>query len=252
MLSLPAGNLAALEADTGNQGAATAALADYKRLTQLAISAFPADSFQRSAIGEFGVFGIGIFATYSIPIAAADYRTVQTMAEASIKRGESFKPGNPQQEMNRNRALGATYAVLADALFNLKDYAAADVAIKRALDYHRTVPRRTLQDQRDANDELILAAAIAARLGHTAEARQIIDPVLKFHRELYARPNDDLTQHFQLARAMYASALASPEPKRSRELKEAAEIIDSFPPTVRQLKSTSLTRSYIADEQKSR
>ncbi len=109
------------------------------------------------------------------------------MAEASIKRGESLKPGNPQQEMNKNRGLGATYAVLADALFNLKDYAAADVAIKRALDYHRPVPKRTLQDQRDASDELILAAAIAARLGHAAEVQQIIDPVLKFHRELYAR-----------------------------------------------------------------
>ncbi len=55
-----------------------------------------------------------------------------------------------------------------------------------------------------------------------------------------------------MARALYASALASPEPKRSRELKEAAAIIDSFPPAVRQLKSASLTRSHIADEQKSR
>ena len=252
MLSIPAGNLTALEADAGNREAAIAALADYKRLTQLAISAFPADSFQRSAIGEFGVFGTGIFATYSIPVAAADYRTVQTMAEASIRRAEPFKPGNPQQEMNKNRGLGATYTVLADALFNLKDYAAADAAIKRALDYHRPVPKRTLQDQRDANDELILAAVIAARLGHTAEARQIIDPVLKFHRELYARGNEDLSQHLQLARALYASALSSPEPKRSRELTEAARIVDSFPPMVRQLKSTSLTRSYIADEQKIR
>ena len=252
MLSIPAANLAALEADTGNREAATAALANYNRLTQLAISAFPADSFPRSAIGEFGVFGQGIFATYSIPIAAADYRTVQTMAEASIKRAESFKPGNPQQEMNKNRGLGATYAVLADALFNLKDYAAADAAIKRALDYHRPVPKRTLQDQRDANDELTLAAVIAARLGHTDEAQQIIDPVLKFHRGLYARSNEDLSQHLQLARALYASALSSPEPTRSRALKEAAGIIDAFPPMVRQLKSTLLTRGYIAEEQRTR
>ncbi len=252
MLSIPAGNLAALEADTGNREAAATALADFKRLTQLAISAFPPDSFPRAAIGEFGVFGTGIYANYAIPIAAADYRTVQSMAEASIRRAESFRPGNPQQELNKNRGLGATYAVLADALFNLKDYAAADAAIKRALDYHRSVPKRTLQDQRDANDELILAAAIAARVGRTAEARQIIDPALKFHRDLYARGNDDLGQHLQLARALYASALSSAEPKRSRELKEAAEIIDSFPPMMRQLKSTSLTRSYIAEEQTAR
>ena len=84
------------------------------------------------------------------------------------------------------------------------------------------------------------------------EARQIIDPVLKFHRELYARGNEDLSQHLQLARALYASALAAPEPTRSRDLKEAAGIIDAFPPAVRQLKSTTLIRSYIADEQRGR
>ena len=252
MLSIPAGNLAALEADTGNREAADVALANYRRLAQLTISSFPPDSFPRSAIGEFGVFGTGILATYAIPIAGADYQTVRSMAELSIRRGEALKPGNPQQEMLRNRGVGATYAVLADALFNLKDYAAADAAIKRALDYHRTVPKRTLQDQRDANDELMLAAAIAARLGHAAEARQIIDPVLKFHRELYARRNDDLGQHLQLARALYVSALAAPEPKRSGELKEAAGIIDGLPPAVRQMKSTMLIRSYIADEPRGR
>jgi tetratricopeptide (TPR) repeat protein len=250
MLSIPAAALAGLEADRGNREAAEVALADHKRLTKLAIREFPPDSFPRSAIGEFGVFGQGIYANYALPIAAADYSTVQTMAQASIQRAESFKPGNPQQELIKHRGLGATYAVLADAFYNLKDYAAADKAIKRAIGHRQLVPTRTLQDKRDASDELILAAMIAARLGRPTEAQQIIDPMLKFHRGLYTRDNEDVGQHLQLAKALYASALVSPG--KAAQLAEAAAIIDGVPPEMRHLKSTSLVRNYIAEEQKVR
>ncbi len=82
------------------------------------------------------------------------------------------------------------------------------------------------------NDEMMLAAAIAARLGQRAEARQMIDPVLKFHRELYTRGgNDDLGQHLQLARRTVClrprSARTASDPG---QLKEAAGIIDGFRP----------------------
>ena len=250
MLSIPAANLVGLEADRGNPEAAGRALADYKRLVDSAIREFPPDSFPRSAIREFGVFGNGISATYALPIAAADYLTVRNMAQASIQRAETFKPGNPLQELVKNRGLGGTYAVLADAAYNLKDYAAADAAIKRAIGFRQLVPKRTLQDERDASDELILAAMIAARLGRATEAQQIIGPVLKFHRGLYARGNDDLGQHLQLARALYVSALASPGQSRSKALAEAAALIDRMPSMVRGLRSTALLRGWIADEQK--
>jgi hypothetical protein len=251
MLSIPAGNIAALEADLGNREAAQVALADYKRLNELSIQGSSKDSFRRSIIGEFGVYGTGIFANYALPIAAADYANVRTMAEASIQRAEPFKPGNPQQEMIKNRGLAWTHAILADALYNLKDYAAADKAIKRAIDLRRNVPMRTLQDKRDASDYQILAAMIAARLGHPAEASQIIEPVLKFHRELYTRGNDDLTQHLQLASALYTHALIAPG-QSAAQLAEAAAIIDRMPAEMRRMKTTALIRSNIADEQKGR
>jgi tetratricopeptide (TPR) repeat protein len=250
MLSIPAASLAALQADAGNREAALAALSEYKRLTETTIRPFPADSFMRSAIGEFGVFGQGIGANFGLPVAAADYATVRAMAQASIQRAEAFKPGNPLQELIRNRGLGATYAILADALYNLKEYAAADKAIKRTIELRHLVPTRTLQDKRDASDELILAAMIAARLGHSAEATQIIDPILKFHRGLYASGNEDLSQHLELARALYASALVTPG--KSAQLAEAAAIIDRMPLEMRHLTSTSLIRDSIAEEQKAR
>ena len=92
---------------------------------------------------------------------------------------------------------------------------------------------------------------IAARLGRPTEAQQIIEPILKFHRGLYARGHDDLSQHLQLARALYVSALASPGQKLA-QLVEAAAIIDRMPPMMKQLKSTSLIRNDIAEETKKR
>lgn len=249
MLSIPAANLAGLEADLGSREAAAMTLADYRRLTKLAVRELPPDSFLRTAVQEFGVFGTGLLANYAIPIAAGDYLAVRNEAEASLGRAEKLNPKTQQQELIKNRGLGGTYAVLADASYNLKDYAAADAAIKRAIDYRQLVPKRTLQDQRDASDELILAAMIAARLGRGAEAQRIIEPVLKFHRGLYARGNDDLGQHLQLAKALYASALASTGQNRA-QLIEAAAIIDGTPPMVRGLRSTALLRGWIADEQK--
>ena len=250
MLSIPASNLVALQADLGNREAAQAALAEFKRLTEATIRGFPQDSYMRLVIGEFGVFGQGIAANFALPVATADYAAVRALAQASINRAEAFKPGNRLEELIKNRGLGVTYLFLADALYNLKEYAAADKAIKRTIDYRQLVPSRTLQDKRDASDEQILAAMIAARLGHSDEARQIIDPALKFHRGLYASGNDDLSQHLQLAKALYASALASPG--KAAQLAEAAAIIDGLTPEMRQLKSTMLVRTYIAEEQKVR
>ena len=106
-----------------------------------------------------------------------------------------------------------------------------------------------MQDERDASDELILAAMIAARLGQFAEAHKLVEPALKLHRDLYARGSDDLSQRVQLARALYASALAGGA-QRSASLKEAATLLDGLPPAMRQLVSTTLLRGWIAEEQK--
>jgi hypothetical protein len=139
--------------------------------------------------------------------------------------------------------------VLADASYNLKDYAAAEREVKLAIEARRKLPKLTLQDELDASDDLILAAMIAARLERHAEAQQIIEPVLRFHRGLLARGNDDLNQRVQLARALYASALATPGQKRA-QLAEAAALLDGLPPMMRQLRSTALVRGWIAEEQR--
>jgi hypothetical protein len=173
------------------------------------------------------------------------------MAQAGVQRGQALKPKDPLQEFIKNAGLAGTYALLADASYNLKDYAAADEQIKLAIDYRRHLPKRTLQDQLEADDDLILAALIAVRLERPAEAQQIIEPVVKFHQGLNTRDHDDLLQHVQLAQALYVSALATPG-QRAAQLTEAASLIDGLPPMMRRRISVALWRDRIAEELKKR
>jgi hypothetical protein len=251
MLSLPAAGLGALEADLGDRQAAQTDLATYARLIGIATRDLPADSFLRAALEQFGPFGIGIFARSAIPLSAGDYGTVRDLAQASLQRAQALKPKDALQEFIKNAGLAGTYAVLADASYNLKDYAVADEQIKLAIDYRRRLPKRTLQDQLDANDDLILAGLIAVRQERPGEAQRLIEPVVKFHRALNTRDHDDLLQHVQLARALYVSALATPA-QRTAELAEAASLIDALPPMMQRQTSVALWRGRIAEEQKKR
>ncbi len=251
MLSLPAAALAGLEADLGDRQAAQADLATYARLNAIAVRDLPPDSFLRSAVEQFGPLGIGIVARYALPLGAGDYATVRDLAQAAVQRGQALTPKDTLQAFIKNASLAATYAVLADASYNLKDYAVADEQIKLAIDYRRHLPKRTLQDQLEADDDLILAALIAVRLERPAEAQQIIEPVVKFHEGLETRDHDDLRQHVQLARALYVSALVTPG-QRAAQLTEAASLIDGLPPMMRRQISVALWRDRIAEELKKR
>jgi tetratricopeptide (TPR) repeat protein len=249
VLGFVAGFLANLEADLGNRRAAEAVSAESRRFAAMLVQDLPPGAFERVLSTEFNQLNFG----YALPIAAGDYEAVRNSAQAAIQRIEKFEPKDAQQKLWKNRFLLGTHAVLADALYNLGEYEAADREIKTAIEFRKLVPKRTLQDERDAGDELILAAMIAARRERHAEAQTILEPVLEFHRRLYGRgkDNDDLSQYVQLAHALYASALAAPGQKAS-QLAEAAAIIDRLPPAMRGLVSVSLWRNRIAEEQKKR
>ena len=249
VLGFLSGYLANLEADLGNRRAAEAASAENSRFAAMLVRDLPPDAFERVLSTEFTQLNFG----YALPVAAGDYQSVRSSAQAAIHRIERFEPKDAQQKLWKNRFLLGTHGVLADALYNLREYEAADREIKAAIEFRKLVPKRTLQDERDAGDELILAAMIAARLERHAEAQKIVEPVLEFHRRLYGRgkDNDDLSQHVQLAHALYASALAAPG-QRASQLTEAAAIVDRLPPAMRGLVSVSLWRNRIAEEQKRR
>jgi hypothetical protein len=256
-LSLAAGYLTMLEADSGNAQAAEAALAANRRFIDLAVRGLAPGSFGRTYLPEFlGYYGYpntGLgYGAYGLPLAAHDYESVRKEARASARRLEQIRELTPQQELGRNRSLEVAYRTSAAASYRMGDYTAADADIKKALGIRRGIPTRTMAEERDADDQLMLAALIAARLQRYTEAQQIIDPVLKRHRGLYERKdNDDVTQRIQFAQALYVSAIAAPGQK-SAQVSQAAAIIDGLPPPMRRQLSVAYLRGQIAEEQKAR
>ncbi|HET9763995.1 MAG TPA: hypothetical protein VFR50_10780, partial [Casimicrobiaceae bacterium] len=137
------------------------------------------------------------------------------------------------------------------ASYGLKNYAAADAEIGKALELRRTITARNLSEQRDEADQRVLAALIAARLGRSAEAQELLAPAAKLQRDLYARNKDgeDQMQRVEFASVLYASALASPD-QRAQQLAQAAAMLDRLPAPMRGLSSTARLRQAIAEEEK--
>ncbi|HUH92493.1 MAG TPA: hypothetical protein VL742_05025 [Casimicrobiaceae bacterium] len=256
-LAVSAGYLAMFAADAGKRQVAESALADNRRLIGLAIRDLPADSFGRvfapEFLGFYGFPGTGLgFGGYALPLAAGDYETVRNLARASLRRIEQLKAADPQRELDKNRLLAMAHRTAAEASYRLKDYAAADADMQRALEIGKSIPKRTLFDEREAADALMLAAMIAARQGRYSDAQKLVEPALKLHQALYARKdNEDLSQRVQYASALYASALAAPGQKTS-QLAQAAAIVDALPPEMRRLASVTVWRERITEEQKKR
>jgi hypothetical protein len=254
-LGVTAGYLAGTEAAAGNRRAAEATLLANRRLTDMAVQGVPANSFGQAFSAElliwYGYASTGLaYGAYAPAFAARDYETVRNLARASLKRIEPMKPSDASQELNKKRLAYAAHWTLAEASYNLRDYATADAEIKQALEIRQAIPTQNLFDERDLDNARVLQAMIAARMERYSEAQKTIEPVLKRYRELYARKdNDDRSQHLEFAQALLASAMTAPG-KRTAELTQAAAIIDGLPPEMRDLVSTSVWRERVAEEQK--
>jgi tetratricopeptide (TPR) repeat protein len=214
------------------------------RLIQRSVAQVAPDSYENFITRENAqaIFG------YLIPTASGDFQTVRAKAEAAVARLDARKSSNASEEFNRNVALANTLRTLAEADYNLKDYEAAERAIKRALDLKEVLPQRTVQEQRDASDISILAAIVAARQERYEDAQRTIAPALALHRKLLAENDGDFSQRVQYARAVYAYALSVPK-ERVAVLREAASTVDTLPLPMQRLISVSRLRGWITEAQ---
>ncbi len=80
----------------------------------------------------------------------------------------------------------------------------------------------------------------------TAEAQELIGPLVKFHRQLAAHNQGDQQQHVELARTLYAQAVIDPA-HRAALLREAASLLDSLPAPMQGLRSVRLWREHVRD-----
>jgi hypothetical protein len=253
VLGLASGYLARIDADAGNRKGAEGAVAANRRFVALAIRDLPPNAYGRQwapeFLGYYGYPGTGPgYGAFAVPLADGDYAAVRSLAHASAARLEKLQPAAGQAEA-RDAALETAWRFAADAAYRMKDYAAADADIHRALAVRARLPMRTLSERRDVGTQSVLAGMIAVRLGRRDEARALIDPVLAMQRDLASRPdNDDRIQRVEYAQALYASALAG-SPRRAEELRQAAALLDALPVQMRNLISVRRWREWIAEAQ---
>jgi tetratricopeptide (TPR) repeat protein len=133
-----------------------------------------------------------------------------------------------------------------EAEYLLGDYPAAENSLREALEARTHWPMETDDLRREQAEVSTVLALTLAVQGRSAEAQQVIDPVLKFQRELAARNHGDQQQHVELARALYAKALIDPS-HRTALLQEAAGLLDSVPPQMQALHSVRIWRDRVHD-----
>jgi hypothetical protein len=66
------------------------------------------------------------------------------------------------------------------------------------------------------------------------QAAQVIDPIVMFEQSLLARNHGDVWVPYEVARALYAQALAEPA-RRDVALKRAAALLSGLPPRLQGL-----------------
>ena len=129
--------------------------------------------------------------------------------------------------------------VKSQAEIALKDFEAAERSARVALAAkERWIFDPNLDTRLKAGVSTTIALALAGQ-GKPAEARQLIEPVVKLHRDLASRNRGDQNQKVEMAAALYAQALSDPA-RRAALLRESQSLLASLPGPVRSLASTRI------------
>jgi hypothetical protein len=241
-----AGAIAEIEAESGRLRDAQASLSDMRRFAKVATQKLAPGSWNRVGYEEFAT---GLEAT--VDEATGDYAAAREKVLASIKRLQQLKPSSDLERRQEAEGYASFLSALASLSYRLKDYAAAEENARASVEYRKRLPLRSPRDEAFATEAKSLLALSLARQGRLVDARQVIEPVLKLHRELRAKGSDHLFQYRLMAEAQLAGALAWPAETQVR-LAEAAATLDAFPEEMKRLRSIATLREEIAQEQKRR
>ena len=94
-------------------------------------------------------------------------------------------------------------------------------------------------------ESVILLAIVQAKLGRPDDARRTLAPAMLLLRRQAGNDEARALVGLTLASALYAQALAEPA-QRDALLQEASGLLDSLPPQMRTLRSTTIWRERIA------
>ena len=152
-----------------------------------------------------------------------------------VERIRALKTEPGDQEFQKFVTLNWAYGFAGQAECQLGDLAAAERSIKLGIDARQKWPAQSTSDQRDLGNLQIWLGLTLARQGHSADAMKVIQPVIKFQRELAARNHGDRWQPVELASALYVQALAD-KTHSAENLREAAALLDGAPAEMRSMR----------------
>ncbi len=188
----------------------------------------------------------------SLAVPFAELLVLRAESRLALARGDSsaardigadmdarLQAMRPEGETDIQSKYASTYMandVKAQAEIALKDFESAERSARAALAAKESWIIDPRTDARlKAGVSTSIALALAGQ-GKPAEARQVIEPVVKLHRDLASRNRGDQNQKVEMAAALYAQALSDPG-RRAALLRESQALLASLPAQIKALSS---------------
>jgi hypothetical protein len=181
-----------------------------------------------------------------IALSQGDFRRAYSIASDLRERIEQLKPPDDYAKQQKIELLRRFHSGLARVDLHLKDFTAAEQNARAAVGYRKLLPVLSMLDRRSVAADLTLHAIALAQIGRVAEAQQVIEPALEYHRSLAAKAHDNQTVKLEFIEALYASALANPA-RSTALLNEAQSLFNTLSPEMRALRSAAYLRARIAE-----
>jgi hypothetical protein len=236
-------SLAQRQADVGDAQGLRATLAESAKSIEALRHSAPAGS-------SVVIFGNCLFAGIHAAVALvnADPATTRRLGKECLDRATPLVPHGPTEEFYRNATIFYTGDTVGQAEFMLRDYSGAERTLRESLDARHQWPLSTNGDRRDEAEVSTYLALALARQERLADAKKVIDPVVKLQRGLAARNHDDQWQKVELAAALFAQALVD-KAHHAALLNEAAALLARLPQEMGKLQSIRRWRDRIGQEQ---
>jgi hypothetical protein len=173
-----------------------------------------------------------------------DLAAARRIAAETVGQLQAIKPERGIQEVQKYVSLYLASDVAGHAEYLSGNFADAERAERAAVDARQKYLTEAVGDRRDLAEKSMWLSMAIARQGRLDEAAQVIDPVVKFHRELAAKNRGDRWQTLELASALYAKSLTDKN-KSAALLREAAALIAGLPPAMQGLHDVRQWRELI-------
>jgi hypothetical protein len=201
--------------------------------------------------GDSGWFAAGLDAQIvqaEVMYERGDFTGASRLAGQAATQLQSAKSPAAVQKLAQAYLLHYLANVYGHAEYQLGRFALAERGERLALAQNAIVlpfAPSVIENKRDGAEISTWLSMALARLGKVRQAAQVIDPAVKFEEGLMARDHGDVWVPYELARALYAQALAEPT-QRAAALKRAGALLSGLPPRLQNLHDVRQWRQWVA------